>query len=63
MRRNVSALIKKLVAIIPEKCKDSDTFTISCIIGRNRFENARLDLGASINIIPLLCLLLCLMVL
>jgi len=53
MGRNVSALIEKSVAAIPEKCKDPDTFTIPCIIGNNRFENAMLDLGASINVMPL----------
>ncbi|XP_068503952.1 uncharacterized protein [Phaseolus vulgaris] len=53
MGRNVSALIEKSVAAIPEKCKDPCTFTIPCIIGSNRFENAMLDLGASINVMPL----------
>jgi len=53
MGRNVSALIEKSVAAIPEKCKDTCTFTIPCIIGSNRFENAMLDLGASINVMPL----------
>ena len=53
MGRNVSALIEKSVAAIPKKCKDPCTFTISCIIGNNRFENVMLDLGASINVMPL----------
>jgi len=53
MGRNVSALIEKSVATIPEKCKDPCTFTIPCIIGSNRFENAMLDLGASLNVMPL----------
>nr|AFN88198.1 retropepsin-like protein [Phaseolus vulgaris] len=53
MGRNVSALIAKPAAAIPEKCKDPGTFTIPCIIGNNLFENAMLDLGASINVMPL----------
>jgi len=53
MGRNVSALIEKLVAAIPEICKDPGTFTIPCIIGSYRFENAMLDLGSSINVMPL----------
>jgi len=53
MGRNVSALIEKPVAAISEKCKDPGPFTIPCIIGSNRFENAMLDLGASINVMPL----------
>ena len=47
--RNVSALIQP----IPQKCKDPGTFTIPCTIGNNKFENAMLDLGASINVMPL----------
>ena len=53
MGRNVSALIGKSVPYIPEKCKDPGTFCIPCIIGNNKFENAMLDLGASINVMPL----------
>jgi len=53
MGRNVFALIEKPVAAIPNKCKDPGTFTIPCIIGSNRFENAMLDLGASLNVMPL----------
>jgi len=53
MGRNFFALIEKPVAAIPEKCKDPGTFTIPCIIDSNRFENAMLDLGASINVMPL----------
>jgi len=44
MGRNVSTLIGKSVPQIPEKCKDP---------GNNKFENAMLDLGASINVMPL----------
>jgi len=51
--RNVSALIAKPISHILEKCKDPRTFTIPCIIGNSRFENAMLDLGASINVMPM----------
>nr|KYP35914.1 hypothetical protein KK1_043001 [Cajanus cajan] len=51
--RNVSAFIGKSVPHIPEKCKDPRTFYIPCIIGNNKFENSMLDLGASINVMPL----------
>ena len=53
MGRNVSALIGKFVPHIPEKCKDPGTFCIPCIIGNNKFENAMLDLGASVSVMPL----------
>uniref|UniRef100_A0A151UF03 Aspartic peptidase DDI1-type domain-containing protein n=1 Tax=Cajanus cajan TaxID=3821 RepID=A0A151UF03_CAJCA len=53
MGRNVSALIGKSVPHIPGKCKDRGTFCIPCIIGNIKFENSMLDLGASINIMPL----------
>uniref|UniRef100_A0A151UH67 Transposon Ty3-I Gag-Pol polyprotein n=1 Tax=Cajanus cajan TaxID=3821 RepID=A0A151UH67_CAJCA len=53
MGRNVSALIGKFVPLIPEKCKDLGTFCIPCIIGNRKFENSMLDLGASINVMPL----------
>ncbi|KAF1864815.1 hypothetical protein Lal_00031774 [Lupinus albus] len=53
MGRNVSALIGKPIPHIPEKCKDPGTFTVPCIIGNNKFENAMLDLGASINVMPM----------
>nr|KYP53268.1 hypothetical protein KK1_024895 [Cajanus cajan] len=53
MGRNVSALIGKSVPHIPEKCKDPGTFCVPCIIGNNKFENVMLDLGASINVMPL----------
>nr|KYP35319.1 hypothetical protein KK1_043653 [Cajanus cajan] len=53
MGRNVSTLIGKSVPHIPEKCKDPGTFCVPCIIGNNKFENAMLDLGASINVMPL----------
>nr|KYP37095.1 hypothetical protein KK1_041739 [Cajanus cajan]KYP38243.1 hypothetical protein KK1_040510 [Cajanus cajan] len=53
MSRNVSAIIGKVVPLILEKCKDQGTFYMPCIIGNNKFENAMLDLGASINVMPL----------
>jgi len=53
MGRNVSALIAKPMPYIPEKCKYPRTFTIPCIISNNRFENAMLDLGTSINVMPM----------
>nr|KYP35178.1 hypothetical protein KK1_043799 [Cajanus cajan] len=53
MGRNLSALIGKSVPHILEKCKDLGTFYIPCIIGNSKFENAMLDLGASINVMPL----------
>jgi len=53
MGRNMSALIGKFVPQILEKCKDPGTFCVPCIIGNNKFENAMLDLGASINVMPL----------
>ncbi|CAN6566362.1 unnamed protein product [Malus baccata var. baccata] len=46
---NVSAILQRK---LPPKCKDSCSFTIPCIIGNNRFQNAMLDLGASINVMP-----------
>ncbi|XP_027337199.1 uncharacterized protein LOC113850874 [Abrus precatorius] len=52
MGRNVSALFEKQRSTMPEKCKDPGTFTIPCIIGNNRIENAMLDLRASINVMP-----------
>nr|KYP31213.1 hypothetical protein KK1_048676 [Cajanus cajan] len=53
MGRNVLALIGKFVPHIHEKCKDLGTFCIPCIIGNSKFENSMLDLGASINVMPL----------
>ncbi|XP_073138216.1 uncharacterized protein [Henckelia pumila] len=46
---NVSAMIKKT---LPNKCKDPDMFTMSCVIGNLKIERAMLDLGASINVMP-----------
>ena len=38
---------------LPQKVKDSISFTILCIIGDSTFEKALCDLGASINLMPL----------
>src|SRR5215471_13755696 len=38
---------------MPQKCKDPGTFTIPCTIGSSRFDNALIDLGASINVMPM----------
>ncbi|XP_073036575.1 uncharacterized protein [Primulina eburnea] len=46
---HVSAVIQKT---IPIKCSDPGMFSISCTIGDIRLENAMLDLGASINVMP-----------
>ncbi|KAM0981412.1 hypothetical protein ACFX2A_014746 [Malus domestica] len=46
---NVSALLQRK---LPPKCKDPGSFTIPCVIGNARFDNAMLDLGASINVMP-----------
>ena len=53
MGRNVSTVIAKPGAEIPKKCKDPCTFTISCIICNNTFDNGMLDLGAPINVMSL----------
>jgi len=53
MGKNVSALIGKFFSHIPEKCKDPGTFCIPCTIGNSKFENAMLDLGASVSVRPL----------
>ena len=50
MAQNVSSLIKQN---LPPKCKDPGTFTIPCKIGTSRFDQAMLDLGASINVMPM----------
>ncbi|XP_057444282.1 uncharacterized protein LOC130736467 [Lotus japonicus] len=58
MGRNVSAIIGKAgkpapVSDVPEKCEDPGTFSVPCVIGDTKFENAMLDLGASINVMPM----------
>ncbi|XP_021745351.1 uncharacterized protein LOC110711280 [Chenopodium quinoa] len=47
---NVSAVLQRK---IPPKCKDPGIFTIPCRIGNKRYERCMLDLGASINVMPL----------
>ncbi|XP_019172808.1 PREDICTED: uncharacterized protein LOC109168223 [Ipomoea nil] len=46
----VSAVLQKK---LPPKCKDPGMFTIPCKIGSVNVERAMLDLGASINVMPL----------
>ncbi|XP_075092059.1 uncharacterized protein LOC142172174 [Nicotiana tabacum] len=38
---------------IPKKCGDPGSFTIPFSLGRERFDKALCDLGASINLMPL----------
>ncbi|XP_022883717.1 uncharacterized protein LOC111400543 [Olea europaea var. sylvestris] len=45
-----SAILQKK---LPQKRKDSGSFTILCTIGSSSFEKALYDLGASINLMPL----------
>ncbi|XP_027062064.1 uncharacterized protein [Coffea arabica] len=47
---NVSAVLQ---IKLPQKCKDPSMFTIPCIIGQKRIKKGMLDLGASINVMPL----------
>ncbi|RDX96448.1 hypothetical protein CR513_20890, partial [Mucuna pruriens] len=59
MERNGSALIKseQVSALsqlaMSKKCRDPYTFTVPCTIGDCTFIDAMLDLGASINVMPL----------
>ena len=39
---------------LPEKMQDPGSFTIPCTIGNFEFKKALCDLGASINLMPLL---------
>ncbi|WVZ16010.1 hypothetical protein V8G54_013576 [Vigna mungo] len=50
--RNVSSLIKKHIEI-QRKCKDPGMFYVPYVIGNSKFDNVMLDLGASINVMPL----------
>jgi len=54
MGRNVSRLIKRPIEI-PRKFKDPGIFFffVLCVIRSTKFNNPMLDLGASINIMPL----------
>ncbi|GKE47303.1 hypothetical protein Tco_1478561, partial [Tanacetum coccineum] len=38
---------------IPQKEKDPESFTLACFINNVCFDNALVDLGASINVMPL----------
>ena len=49
LTENCSAIIQRK---LPEKLKDSGSFTIPCIIGKHTFSKALCDLGASINLMP-----------
>jgi len=46
---NISELLSNY---IPVKYKDPDCPTISCTIGQTKINQALLDLGASINLLP-----------
>ncbi|RDY04926.1 hypothetical protein CR513_11286, partial [Mucuna pruriens] len=53
----VLALTKNEVATashktLPKKCQDSEIFSFPCTIGECTFSNAKVDLGASINVMP-----------
>ncbi|XP_042406760.1 uncharacterized protein LOC121996749 [Zingiber officinale] len=48
MGKNVLALLQP----VPQKCEDPGVFTVPCVIGDCIFEDAMLDLGASINVMP-----------
>ncbi|XP_042472345.1 uncharacterized protein LOC122055012 [Zingiber officinale] len=48
MGKNVSVLLQP----VPQKCEDPGVFTVPCVIGDCIFEDAMLDLGASINVMP-----------
>ncbi|XP_042030641.1 uncharacterized protein LOC121777440 [Salvia splendens] len=50
LTENCSALLQRKLAA---KLKDPGSFTVDCLIGGYKVENALCDLGASINLIPL----------
>ena len=54
--KKVAFLASQVSAIIrnelPPKLKDPGTPTISCIIGEKEINNAFLDLGSSVNLLP-----------
>ncbi|RDX72412.1 hypothetical protein CR513_48109, partial [Mucuna pruriens] len=39
--------------VLPKKCRDPGIFSVPCTIGECTFADAMLDLGASINIMPI----------
>ncbi|KAI3748436.1 hypothetical protein L6452_11499 [Arctium lappa] len=49
MSQNVSAVLQKR---LPPKCNDPGMFTIPCKVGNVSVNQAMLDLGASINVMP-----------
>jgi len=50
MGENVSAVFQRK---LPSKCKDTGVFSVPCKIGNLCFDKAMLDLGTSINVMPL----------
>ena len=50
LSEGVSAILK---GKLPPKLKDPGSFTVPCTIGAKGFDRAMLDLGASINLMPL----------
>ncbi|XP_042065524.1 uncharacterized protein LOC121809039 [Salvia splendens] len=50
LTENCSALLQRK---LPAKLKDPGSFTIDCLIGGYKVENALCDLGTSINLMPL----------
>ncbi|XP_042002230.1 uncharacterized protein LOC121751541 [Salvia splendens] len=50
LTENCSALLQRK---LPAKLKDPGSFTVDCLIGGYKVENALCDLGASINLMPL----------
>ncbi|KAK9208804.1 hypothetical protein WN944_001164 [Citrus x changshan-huyou] len=49
LTENISSILQHK---IPLQCKDPGSPTISCSIGNHTIENALLDLGASVNLLP-----------
>ncbi|XP_034197737.1 uncharacterized protein LOC117613216 [Prunus dulcis] len=49
LSENVSAVLQRK---LPPKLQDLGSFTISCTIGKRKFDKALLDLGASVNLMP-----------
>jgi len=50
--RNVTSMIKRLIEI-PQKCTDPSIFFVPYMIGSTKFDSAKLDLEASINVMSL----------
>ncbi|PRQ50624.1 hypothetical protein RchiOBHm_Chr2g0135321 [Rosa chinensis] len=50
LKEEVSAIIQRR---LPSKMQDPGSFTIGCTIGEKVFEGALMDLGASVNLMPL----------